>query len=34
VQFTAPTTPGTYNVRLFSNGTYTRLATSATITVQ
>src|SRR5207244_247390 len=33
VTFTAPTTPGTYNVRLFLNGSSTLLATSATITV-
>ena len=31
--FTAPTTPGTYQFRFFANGGYTRLATSATITV-
>ena len=31
--FTAPTTPGTYQVRFFANDGYTRLATSATITV-
>ena len=34
VQFTAPTTPGTYHIRWFANGTYTRLATSNTVTVQ
>ena len=28
-----PTTPGEYEIRLFKNGTYTRLATSETITV-
>src|SRR5205085_6508104 len=33
IQFTAPTTAGTYNVRLFSNNTYTKLPTSATTTV-
>jgi subtilisin family serine protease/ribosomal protein L35AE/L33A len=32
-QFTAPAQPGTYNIRLFANGTYTKLATSATVTV-
>jgi agmatine deiminase len=31
--FTAPTTPGEYHFRFFANGGYTRLATSATITV-
>jgi hypothetical protein len=31
--FTAPQTPGTYNVRFFANGGYSKLATSATITV-
>ena len=31
--FTAPTTPGTYQFRFFANDGYTRLATSATITV-
>jgi subtilisin family serine protease len=30
---TIPTTPGTYEFRLFVNGTYTRVATSPTITV-
>jgi subtilisin family serine protease len=30
---TMPTTPGTYEFRLFVNGTYTRVATSPTITV-
>jgi fibronectin type III domain protein len=34
VQFTAPTTPGTYHIRWFANGTYARLATSSTVTVQ
>lgn len=33
LQFTAPQTPGTYNIRFFANGGYTKLATSATITV-
>jgi hypothetical protein len=33
VTFTAPMTAGTYDVRLFSNNSYNRLATSATITV-
>ena len=33
LQFTAPTTPGTYNIRFFVNDTFTRLATSPTITV-
>jgi hypothetical protein len=33
VQFTAPSTPGTYNVRLFQNNGYSRLATSPTVTV-
>ena len=33
LQFTAPTTLGTYNVRFFANYGYTRLATSANITV-
>ncbi len=31
---TMPMTPGTYNLRLFQNNGSTRLATSATITVQ
>jgi hypothetical protein len=31
--FMAPQTPGTYNIRFFANGGYTKLATSATITV-
>ena len=31
---TAPTTPGTYEFRLFLNNGYTRAATSATVTVQ
>jgi subtilisin len=30
---TAPSTPGTYEFRLFTNNTYTRAATSATVTV-
>lgn len=30
---TAPSTPGTYEFRLFPNNTYTRIATSATVTV-
>ena len=34
VQFTAPTAPGTYHIRWFANGTYARLATSSTLTVQ
>jgi PKD repeat protein len=33
VTFTMPTTPGSYDLRLFRNNTLTRLATSATITV-
>jgi hypothetical protein len=33
LQFTAPQTPGTYNIRWFANGGYATLATSATITV-
>ncbi|PYR73621.1 MAG: hypothetical protein DMF87_25350, partial [Acidobacteria bacterium] len=33
VQFVAPTVPGTYNVRLFANGGWTKLATSATVNV-
>jgi hypothetical protein len=33
LQFTAPQTPGAYNIRWFANGGYTSLATSATITV-
>ncbi len=33
LQFTAPTAQGTYNIRFFSNNTFTRLALSATITV-
>jgi hypothetical protein len=33
LQFVAPTTPGTYNARLFANG-WTKLATSNPITVQ
>ena len=31
---TAPTTPGTYEFRLFLNNGYTRVATSPTVTVQ
>ena len=34
VSFTMPTTPGTYNFRLLANNTFTKLATSATVTVQ
>ena len=34
VTFTMPATPGTYNVRFFLNDSWTKLATSATITVQ
>jgi len=34
LEFTAPVTPGAYEVRLFSNDGYTLLATSAPITVQ
>lgn len=34
LQFVAPATPGTYNVRWFANGSFSKLATSATITVQ
>jgi hypothetical protein len=34
LQFTAPPTPGTYEMRFFVNGGWTRLATSSTITVQ
>jgi len=33
LQFTAPTTPGTYNVRLLATGGFTRLASGA-VTVQ
>ena len=33
LQFPAPTVPGTYEIRLFSNNTYSRLATSSTVTV-
>ena len=33
LQFTAPMTPGTYNFRLFTNNTYTKLATSPTVLV-
>jgi hypothetical protein len=32
--FTAPTTPGTYIFRFFANNTFTKLATSGTVTVQ
>jgi hypothetical protein len=31
---TTPTTPGAYEFRLFQNGTFTRVATSPTVTVQ
>ena len=31
--FTMPTTPGTYEFRLFVNNGYTRVATSPTVTV-
>ena len=34
IAFTMPSTPGTYNFRLFQNGAYTKLATSPTVTVQ
>jgi glucose/arabinose dehydrogenase len=34
LSFTMPTTPGTYNFRLFASGGYTKLATSTTVTVQ
>jgi len=34
LQFTAPLTPGAYQVRFFLNGGWSRLATSSTITVQ
>ena len=34
VTFTMPAAPGTYNVRFFLNDSWTKLATSATITVQ
>jgi hypothetical protein len=34
VSFTMPTMPGTYNLRLFANGGFSKLATSPTITVQ
>ena len=34
VQFIAPSTPGSYQVRLFLNGGWTRIATSVTLTVQ
>jgi len=33
LQFVAPTTPGTYEVRFFSNNTFVRLATSGPVTV-
>ncbi len=33
LQFVAPITPGTYEVRFFSNNTYVRLATSGAVTV-
>jgi subtilisin family serine protease/ribosomal protein L35AE/L33A len=33
LQFTAPSTPGSYNIRLFTNDTYTKIATSANISV-
>jgi hypothetical protein len=33
MQFTAPTTPGTYQIRFYENNSYTRLATSASISV-
>ena len=33
LQFTAPASPGTYNIRFFASNGYTKLATSATITV-
>ncbi len=33
LQFTAPTTPGTYNIRFFTDNRLVKLATSATITV-
>ena len=34
LQFMAPLTPGAYTVRFFANGGFTKLATSAEITVQ
>ena len=34
LQFVAPTTPGTYNIRLFASNGWTKLATSASINVQ
>src|ERR1019366_4579749 len=34
LQFTAPTVAGTYDIRLFSNDSFTKLVTSAAITVQ
>ncbi len=33
LQFTAPTTPGTYNLRYFAGSAYSKIATSANITV-
>src|SRR6185295_8636861 len=33
LRFSAPSTPGTYEVRYFSNNTFARLATSSAITV-
>src|SRR5947209_17294645 len=33
VPFTLPNTPGTYEVRFFSNNTYQRLGTTPTVTV-
>jgi agmatine deiminase len=33
LQFTAPSTPGTYNIRFFADNGFNKLATSATITV-
>ena len=33
LRFSAPLTPGTYEVRFFSNNTFARLATSSTVTV-
>src|SRR6185503_12294575 len=33
ITFTAPTTPGTYHVRLLGSGTYARVAISGTLTV-
>src|SRR5205814_6837839 len=34
LKFAAPAVPGTYVVRLFANGGWTKLATSALVTVQ